>query len=221
MDDLTTSPQLHAADIGQQNRLLKLSTPLGVDVLLPQRALAYERLGRGYEYNIDCLSNHEGIELKRLIAQPVTLWVQQADRNYLPVHGYVHTMKRLGSDGQFTYCQMSFGPWLHFLKYRKDFRIWQDKTADEILSDVFSGHPQAQGNFRFEVREPASKRSYCTQYESDWHFAQRLMEEEGWYSYHEQKGDGSGHVLVVIDSADQLQSAAQEAIYFHRGGTQD
>ena len=221
MADLKTTLLVHQGIIGQQNRLLKLTTPLGADVLLPQRVLAQDRLGRSYDYTVDCLSIHDGIELKKLIAQGVTLWVQQADRSHLPVHGYVHTMKRLGSDGQFTYCQLSFAPWLHFLKFRKDARVWQDKTADEILADVFSEHPQAQGNFRFDIREPATPRSYCTQYESDWHFAQRLMEEEGWYCYHEQQEDGSGHLLVVTDSADKLKPAAQERIAFHRAGTFD
>lgn len=102
------------------------------------------------------------------------------------------------------FCQLTIAPWLHFLKFRRDSRIWQDKTADDILSDVFNQHLQAQGNFRFEIREPASLRSYCTQYETDWHFAQRLMEEEGWYGYHEQLADGSGHMLVITDSTDQL-----------------
>jgi type VI secretion system secreted protein VgrG len=206
---------------GQHNRLVRLATPLGPDILLPQRVYAQEQLGRGYEYTVDCLSELDGIELKKLIAQPVTLWVQQADQGYLPVHGYVHTAKRLGSDGQFTYCQLSFAPWLHFLNYRKDARIWQDKTADEILADVFNGHPQAQGNFRFEIREPARQRSYCTQYETDWHFAHRLMEEEGWYGYHEQRPDGSGHVLVITDNTGQLKPIAQESIRFHGAGTED
>jgi type VI secretion system secreted protein VgrG len=221
MANLNNLLSLSQALIGQQNRLVKLTTPLGEDVLLPQRVLGHERLGRGYEYTIDCLSVYHDIELKKLIAQPVTLWVQQADRSYLPVHGYVHSVKRLGSDGELTVCQLSFAPWLHFLKFRKDARIWQDKSADDILSDVFNVHPQAQGNFRFDVREPAIPRSYCTQYETDWHFVQRLMEEEGWYSYHEQKADGSGHVLVITDTTDQLKPIAQEKIHFHAGSTED
>ena len=207
--------------IGQQNRLVKFSTPLGPDILLPQRVYAQDQLAKGYEYIVDCLTERDDIELKKLIAQPVTLWVQQTDRSYLPVHGYVHTAKRLGSDGQFTYCQLSFAPWLHFLNFRKDARIWQDKTADEILGDVFNCHPQAQGNFRFEVREAASRRSYCTQYETDWNFVQRLMEEEGWYAYHEQSPDGSAHVLVITDNTDQLKPIAQESISFHGAGIDD
>lgn len=206
---------------GQQNRLLKLDTPLGEDVLLPQRVVGHERLGRSYEYTVDCLAVQGDIELKTMIAQPVTLWIQQADRSYSPVHGYVHTMKRLGSDGELIFCQMSFAPWLHFLKFRRDARIWQEKTADDILVDVFNAHPEACGNFRFDLTQHASARSYCTQYETDWHFVQRLMEEEGWYGYHEQKADGSGHVLVITDTTDRLKPVPQESIHFHRAATED
>lgn len=207
--------------IAQHDRLLKLSTPLGDDVLLPQRVIAHECLGRSYEYTVDVLSVRGDLELKKLIAQPVTLWLRQADRSYLPVNGYVHTIKRLGSDGQLTFCQISFAPWLHFLRFRKDARIWQDKKADDILAEVFAGHPQAQGNFRFELSQPVSPRSYCTQYETDWHFVQRLMEEEGWYGYHEHTEDGSAHVLVITDSTYQLRPLPAPQIRFHAAGTED
>jgi type VI secretion system secreted protein VgrG len=85
---------------------------------------------------------------------------------------------------------LSFSSWLHFLKHRQDARIWQDKSADAILSEVFYHHPQARGRFRFNLERPAVSRSYCTQYETDWNFVMRLMEEEGWYFYHEQEADG-------------------------------
>jgi type VI secretion system secreted protein VgrG len=139
----------------------------------------------------------------------------------LPISGYVHTAKRLGSDGELTLCQIAFVPWLHFLKFRKDARIWQDKKPDDILAEVFSAHPQARGNFRFDLSESTSPRSYCTQYETDWHFVHRLMEEEGWYSYHEQKADGTGHVLVVTDATFHLRPVAPRQIYFHHANTED
>ena len=178
-------------------------------------------MGRGYEYTIDVISVRSDFELKVLIAQPVTLWVRQPDRSYLPINGYVHTVKRLGSDGELTFCQISFAPWLHFLKFRKDARIWQDKKPDEILSDVFSVHPQARGNFRFDLTEPISPRSYCTQYETDWNFVHRLMEEEGWYSYHEQAPDGKSHLLVITDTTHRLKAVTPRQIYLHRGSTED
>lgn len=212
---------LKQALIAQHDRLLKLTTPAGEDILLPQRVVAQERLGRTFEYTIDTVSVRDDLELKKLIAQPVTLWVRRADRSYLPVNGYVHTVKRLGSDGQLTFCQIAFAPWLHFLKFRKDARIWQDHKADDILAEVFQGHPQACGNFRFDLTEPVMPRSYCTQYETDWHFVHRLMEEEGWYSYHEHSADGTSHVLVITDSTYRLKPLEPQQVQFHGAGIDD
>ena len=101
--------------IGQERRLLKLDTPLGSNVLLPQRAHGFDRISEGFDYYVDLLSLNDDIELKQLIAQEVTLWTLQTDASYLPVHGYVHTAKKLGSDGQLTAYQIGFSSCFHFL----------------------------------------------------------------------------------------------------------
>ena len=76
----------------QHNRLLKLETPLGDDWLVPLQAKGRSRLGRDYEFIVDVASSHgDRIELKALIAQPVTLWLQQADGSYLPNRENVFT----------------------------------------------------------------------------------------------------------------------------------
>ncbi|RQH01657.1 type VI secretion system Vgr family protein [Paraburkholderia dinghuensis] len=203
----------------QSDRLLKLDTPLGSDVLLPQRLVGRSRLGRDYEFTLDAVSASENIELKKLIAQPVTLWVQQSGLSYAPHHGYVHTARRLGSDGAITSYQIGFVSWMHFLRFRKDARIWQDKTVDEILTDVFNMHPQAQRVFRFDLRSPLPQRSFCVQYEDDWNFCCRLMETEGLFSYFEQAADGKSHTLVVTDDIGSLQPLSPQTVAFYRSGT--
>ncbi|MGF6573015.1 uncharacterized protein involved in type VI secretion and phage assembly [Paraburkholderia sp. GAS333] len=130
--------------LSQTGRLLKLDMCAGSNVLVPQRVVGRSRLGRHFEFTVDVVSTSGSIELKALIAQPVTLWIQQADASYLPHHGYVHTARRLGSDSGVTSYQITFASWMHFLCFRKDARIWQDKPADEILTDVFNLHPQAR-----------------------------------------------------------------------------
>ncbi|WP_109478715.1 type VI secretion system Vgr family protein [Paraburkholderia sp. C35] len=203
----------------QDNRLLKLDTPAGADVFVPQRLIGHSRLGRDFTFTVDVISAKDGIELKSLIAQPVTLWMQQADQSYLPHHGYIHTARRLGSDSALTSYQIGFTSWMHFLRFRKDARIWQDKTAEDILSDVFNAHTQAQGAFRFALSKPLAAHSFCVQYEDDWNFCQRLMEREGLFSYFEQASDGKSHTLVITDDIATLQPLAPQQISFYRAGT--
>lgn len=202
----------------QTGRLLKLDTPLGENVLVPQRVIGSSAIGRDFGFKVDVVSTSDNIELKKLIAQPVTLWLQQADQSYLPHHGYVHTTRRLGADGGLTSYQLEFASWQHFLRFRKDARIWQDKSADAILSDVFNAHPQARGAFRFSIQAALPQRSFCMQYEDDWTFCQRIMETEGIFSYVEQAGDGKSHTIVVTDDIATLPALSPQSVDFYRSG---
>ncbi|QQJ96411.1 type VI secretion system tip protein VgrG [Burkholderia ambifaria] len=205
--------------IFQQDRLLVLDTPLGSNMLLPQRAVGRSRLGRHFDFVVDVVSTSNSVELKSLIAQPVNLRIQQADGSYSPHHGYVHTVRRLGADGGLVSYQLAYASWLHFLRFRKDARIWQDRSADEILVDVFNQHPQARGAFRFALRNPLPKRSFCLQHEDDWTFIHRIMESEGLFGWFEQASDGKSHTLVVTDDAFTLKPLSPEHVSFYRAGT--
>ncbi len=209
---------LVSSEISQQDRLLKLDTPLGSNVLLPQRAIGHSRLGRNYEFTVDVLSLKDTLELKTLIAQPVTLWIQQSDKSYRPHHGYVHTVRRLGSDGRMTSFQLTFSSWLHFLKFRKDARIFQELSTEDILTAIFNEHPQAHGAYRISVRRPTPTRSFCIQYEDDWNFVHRLMEAEGLFGYFEQSSDGKSHTYVVTDDVYSLAAMSPEEVKFARVG---
>ncbi|KVT38701.1 type VI secretion protein [Burkholderia ubonensis] len=202
----------------QSDRLVKLDTSAGPDVLLPHIVVGVARLGGNFEYAVDVVSLHDSLELKSLIAQPVTLWIQQADKTYRPRHGYVHTARRLGADGQLTSMQLIFSSWLHFLKFRKDARIFQDQSAEAILETVFQGHPQAVGAYRFEVRTPSPARSFCVQYEDDWNFVHRLLEAEGWFYHFEHAEDGKSHTLVITDDLYSLKPLEPERVQFYRAG---
>ncbi|BBA40363.1 MULTISPECIES: type VI secretion system Vgr family protein [Burkholderia] len=202
----------------QQDRLLKLDTPLGSNVLLPQRVAGWSRIGRHYDFTLDVLSTRSDLKLKKLIGQPITLWIQQANRSYLPRHGYVYSIRRLGAEGGLTSYQIGFASWMNFLKFRRDQRIWQDKPVDEILSDVFNAHPQAKGQFKFALSKPLPQRSYCTQYEDDWNFVHRLMEAEGLFGIWSQAADGKSHMLTVTDHVDTCERLTLPAVQFSRDG---
>jgi len=202
----------------QEERLVKLDTPLGSNVLLPQRVAGWSRIGRHFEFTLDVQSTSSNIKLKQLIGHPVTLWLQQANRSYLPRHGYVYSVRRLGSEGGLTSYQIRFASWMNFLKFRRDQRIWQDKPVDEILADVFNAHSQAKGQFRFAISKPLEPRSYCTQYEDDWTFVHRLMEAEGLFGIWAQAEDGKAHTLTITDRLDTCEPLAPQSVPFSNDG---
>ncbi|ALK29579.1 type VI secretion system Vgr family protein [Burkholderia plantarii] len=204
----------------QQDRLLKTDIPsLPDNALVPRRAVTCSELGRDFGVTLDMVSTANDIELKTLMAQPMTLWIQQADKSYLPINGYIHTARRLGAEGSQTSYQLAFASWMHFLRFRRDMRYWQDQGADAILTDVFNAHPQANGQFQFALSKPLPPRSYCRQSESDWNFVHRLMEQEGLFGFWRQGKDGRSHSLVVTDDVHSLDEISVNPVVFSRSGT--
>ncbi|UVE59268.1 type VI secretion system Vgr family protein [Burkholderia sp. EMB26] len=201
----------------QQDRLLKLDTSLGHDVLLPQQMIGDTRLGRDFEFVVDVVSTTSSVELKKLIAQPATLWIQQGDGSYASHNGYVHTARRLGADGGLTFHQLTISSWMHFLLFRRDQKIWQDKPVDAIVTDVFNAHPQARGFFEFHLSRTLPSLSFCRQDETDWNFVHRLLESEGLYGYWKHDSDGKAHRLVITDRLTALDEPVP--LTFSRAGT--
>ncbi|URV28955.1 type VI secretion system Vgr family protein [Burkholderia gladioli] len=218
--NLTDLIQALQGGLIQQDRLVKTDVPtLPDNALIPRRAVTYSELGRDFSVTLDMVSTASDIELKSLIAQPMTLWIQQANKSYLPINGYIHTARRLGSEGSQASYQLTFASWMHFLKFRHDMRYWQDQSVDAIMTDVFHAHPQANGRFQFELSKPLPPRSYCRQSESDWNFVHRLMEEEGLFGFWRQGKDGKSHTLVVTDDVHSLDEISGNPVQFYRSGT--
>ncbi|WP_442809281.1 type VI secretion system Vgr family protein [Trinickia soli] len=206
----------------QHNRLIKLGTPLGDDWLVPLQAKGKSRLGRDYEFVVDVASSQgDRIDLKALIGQPVTLWLQQSDASYLPHHGYVKTFSRLGSDGYLTFYQLRFSSWMCFLPLRRDMRDWQEQTGEQIVADVVDEHPQAQGAYRFDLRQAMPQYSNRVQWEDDWNFVHRSLEEAGVFGRFEQAKDGKSHMLVLMDDLYFAPQLEQKTVRFIRTGLRE
>ncbi|WYD61675.1 contractile injection system protein, VgrG/Pvc8 family [Burkholderia ambifaria] len=88
--NVTELAQAIRGGLMQRDRLLKTDIPsLPNNALVPRRAVARSELGRDFSVVLDLVSTASDIELKTLIAQPITLWIQQADKSYLPINGYI------------------------------------------------------------------------------------------------------------------------------------
>ncbi|MDP9583080.1 UNVERIFIED_ORG: type VI secretion system secreted protein VgrG [Burkholderia contaminans] len=184
----------------QFDRIVKLDTPLGDDWLTPLYVKINARLGRNFEVTVDASSvMGDKIKLSALMLQPVTLWIRQTDGGYLPIHGYVQRARRLGNDGTVSYFQLQFSSWLSFLKLSSDRRDWQEASGWQILTDVFDKHPQASGNYGQELRAAMRSYSHRVQWETDWNFVHRSLEEVGVFPRFDFAKDGKSHKVVMMD----------------------
>ena len=188
----------------QNKRLIGANTPMiGRSELVPIDFHCTEGLSQIYEIDVRFASQDANIELKQMIGQPVTLSLElttalaSSERRHF--HGYVTNFSHLDTDGGLTVYRATLRPWLWMLSRRQDQRIFQEETAQSILSEVFRAYG-ALASFEFRLSKPTPNRSYCTQYrETDLTFALRLMEEEGLFFYFEHTK--TGHKLIVTDSS--------------------
>ena len=89
---------------------------------------------------------------------------------------------------------------LALLGLRSDVRMFQEMSAKDIVSAVFSGAGLAEARVDWQVQRALTKRTYCVQHrESDFDFVSRLLEYEGiWYFVTE---DASSSKLTCADSS--------------------
>ncbi|MDM7582282.1 type VI secretion system Vgr family protein [Xanthomonas fragariae] len=213
MDPVATVLSALSAAPQQQERLLRLHTPLGPDVLVAETLDGRESVdGGGFHFEVSALSANAGLPLDALLCQPVLLELLTAEsRTALrPFHGHVTAFERLGSNGGLARYRLRIEPWLALLGQRMDSYVFQNMSVVEIAESVFADYVE-QGAlapaWRWELsdRSVYAKRSLTTQYEeTDLAFVQRLLAEEGIYVWFAHAGDAGSerlgsHTLVLSD----------------------
>lgn len=233
---LASTAQALLSGYTQHDRLLRLSTPLGPEVLLAERVQIDESIGPagagcGFELQLTALSADAHLHLKQLIGQPVLLeLLTQASRSALrPFHGHVADAALLGADGGLARYRLVVRPWLAFLGWRQDSRVFQDLSVIDIIEQVFGAY-QAQGRlapaWRWDLADPQAypRRSLCIQYqETDLSFISRLLREEGLYFWFEHAGEPASdtfgrHTLVIADHNGAFIPNAQARVRYTQPG---
>ncbi|RBJ70510.1 type VI secretion system Vgr family protein, partial [Xanthomonas oryzae] len=197
----------------QQERLLRLHTPLGPDVLVAETLNGRESVdGGGFRFDVGALSANAGLPLDALLGQPVLLELLTAESHTAlrPFHGHVTAFERLGSNGGLARYRLRVEPWLALLAQRVDSYVFQDMSVVEIAESVFAdyaGQGALAPAWRWELsdRSTYARRSLTTQYEeTDFAFLSRLLAEEGIAYWFEHTGAADSatrgtHTLVLSD----------------------
>ena len=123
----------------QDTRLIRLTTPLGVD-LLAECVRGEEGLSHGCVFKIDPLSTNAHLKLDSLLGQPALLQLLTAEsRNVLrPFHGHITAVELSGANGGFARYTLTVEPWSAFLSRGRDSRIFQNMTVFGILDAVLA-----------------------------------------------------------------------------------
>ena len=181
----------------QQDRRLKLTTPLGEDVLLISRFTGEEELSKTFRYELDLFSTDGKVKFDDIVGQNVTVKVEAEKVGTRIFNGFVSEFQQMEPRDQLARYRAIVVPWFWYLTRVSDCRIFQQKSVPEIIEQVFSSRNFSQ----YELRLSGSYKplEYCVQYrETDFNFVSRLMEQEGICYYFSHK-DGE-HTMILADA---------------------
>lgn len=159
-------------------------------------------LSSAYECTVDIACERRDLPLQELLGKAgvLTLFDEQHPRH---IHGEMVSLAQGGVGQRFTRYQVTLRPKLWLLGLRSGLRIFQGQSAREIVSRVLQDAGLQGNDVRWQLGAAAAVREYCVQYrESDLDFVNRLLAEEGWFYFFEQRLDG--HTLVIADGNDAM-----------------
>ncbi len=152
----------------QENRMLSINTPLGADTLLLTGFSGSEGISMPFSFELSLASEDTNINPRDIIGQGVTISIGLADDERRSINGIVcrFSQERLGEGSdQFLHVatySATVVPWLWVLTRTLNSRIFQEKTVQQIIEQIFSdrGFP----DFEFRLSGKYEPREYCVQY---------------------------------------------------------
>ncbi len=187
------------AQASQRERNLAIESPLGTDVLLLRRFSGVEELGRLFRFDLDLLSERPDINFDQIVGHNVTVRVQLQTGAQRYFNGFISEFSQLsvGRPGGYSTYRATMVPWLWLLTRTADCRIFQKKTARDIIKQVFAEN--GFSDIEDTLTAPYRVWDYCVQYrETVFNFVSRLMEQEGIYYYF--KHANGKHTIVLCDA---------------------
>jgi len=202
--------------ITQDSRGIGIETSLGKDVFLLLNVEGAEAISEQYCYSLSLAAERRDINAKEIVGQQIDFWILNSDGNKQYYNGYVSQFRggALVQNGFRSY-QMQIVPWSWFLGKNQNYRIFQEKTASEIIEEIFNEFSFSV--FQNNCQSTFPKLDYCVQYkESSLNFIVRLAQEYGiFFFFTHEKGK---HTLVLADKATAYLDCGESKVIQTFGG---
>jgi type VI secretion system secreted protein VgrG len=193
------SATLTSTDLFLDNRYVELSSVFNPKDVKLRTLTGVERVGEPFCYNVNLISRDPIRDLVPVIGTRMTVGLKLKDGTNRYFNGLVTKFRYVGIDNtRRTNYVAEVRPWLSLLDRRQNCRLFQNKTAIEIIKAIFGEHPSAL--YKDDTNAAGMRvRPLCVQWnETDYAFVSRLMEQEGIYYYFAHTQDA--HQMVLVNS---------------------
>jgi len=178
---------------------VQITTPLGANKVLVRSFEGEEQISGLFHYTVVLDSEDASLTFADIVGKAVTLSIPMSSGDQTYVNGIVGRFSQVGHDKRMVTYVAELYPWLWLLTKNADCRIFQNKSALDIIKQIFQDLGFA--DFSDKTSGSYDTREYCVQYrETCFAFISRLMEEEGIFYYFTH--DNSKHTLILADDKD-------------------
>ncbi|HWS71630.1 MAG TPA: type VI secretion system tip protein TssI/VgrG, partial [Thermoanaerobaculia bacterium] len=151
-----------------------------------------------FRFRLDLQSEDPSLDFSAIVGKSATVTIDLADGTQRYVNGIVGRFVQAGGDARFVNYHMELHPWLWLLTMSADCRIWQNKSAIDIVTGLFT--ELGFTDFRNATSATYSPLEFCVQYnETAFAFVSRILERSG-IAYYFEHADGK-HTLVLADDS--------------------
>ncbi|WP_404994185.1 type VI secretion system Vgr family protein [Cupriavidus pauculus] len=166
---------------------------------------ATERLGEPYSVKIR-LTHPMDLDRMEYVRRDATFSINPGDGSEpRQFSGCIFRFSKTRQTRDFCAYEMELRPKVALLTLTKASRVYQRKTAPQIIEAILRRHGLEGHQFAFKIRRQYPEHPFRLQYQmSDWDYIRLLMEQEGLYSYFLPSPHGTvfGDVFHVCDDID-------------------
>jgi type VI secretion system secreted protein VgrG len=200
---------------------ITIDTPLDPGVIHFRSMITREALGQPFLFDLDVLSTRADIKASELLGQPITVHMETVNFGVRHFSGLVTRLEYRATGNNYSNYRIRLRPWLWFLGHSANSRVFQGKSASDIVKLIFREYRDPPGQTSDEKTDPPKRKvprgvgllthfaeslsetylplDYVVQYrETDLTFVTRIMERAGIYYYFKHYADK--HELVLADS---------------------
>lgn len=158
---------------------------------------AKEQISEAFVITVNLVSKDK-IHFNEVIKKEALLTIAGKDEDRY-FHGIISNFMLIGKVDTFYTYQATLVPRVWMLNLNQNFRIFQDLSVEDIVTEILDENQIPSDNYVFKLESDYTEKRYCTQYgESDFRFISRILEKEGIFYFFEHAEDF--HTIVFSDS---------------------
>ena len=179
----------------QAERIIRVETSLGPDVLLPERLTMHEKISGLFELTVAVSSKRADVKAQEMVGTLADVSVETGFGGRRTWNGLVTDLiEGPGVTRGLRAYTLVLRPQHWLLSQRSDCRIWLDKTSVEVAQILMGEHGLASPVTRGIITAPPPQH-YSVQFnETDLAYLTRRLEEDGIFYWFEHEGGSPGSV---------------------------